>query len=172
MSVIGRHEIFVGSFGGFGGGDGRRDQDAVAEGSAGIGGQREIQLLLAIAENLLAERVGGEKAVAAGVPVCGKAGIGRVIQDGDGDGLVGDETAEIAPAAARAPGGVAFFAFTGEVGAVDAGVVQLGDGGGVAAGVGVDLGLVGRDFQSADDAKAQEAVFLILEIDFGIESAE
>src|SRR5256885_6661399 len=95
MSVIGRHEIFVGSFGGFGGGDGRRDQDAVAEGSAGIGGQREIQLLLAIAENLLAERVGGEKAVAAGVPVCGKAGIGRVIQDGDGDGLVGDETAEI-----------------------------------------------------------------------------
>src|SRR2546429_144812 len=96
----------------------------------------------------------------------------RSVENGDGDGLVADEAAEIAPAAARAPGGVAFFAFTGEVGAVDAGVVQLCDGSGVAARVGIHLGFVGRDFESADDAKAQEAVFLILEIDFFVESAE
>ena len=42
----------------------------------------------------------------------------------------------------------------------------------MAAGVGVDLGFVGRNFECADDAKAQEAVFLILEIDVFIESAQ
>src|SRR6266849_2131869 len=171
-SVIGGDEILVGDFGGFGGGDGRRDEDAVAKGSAGTGGQREIQRLFAFAENFLAERIGGEKAVAAGVPIGGKAGIGRVIEHSDGDGLVANETAEIAPAAARAPGGVALFTFTGEVGAVDAGVVQLCDAGGAAAGVGVDLELVRRDLESTDDAKAQDAVFLILEIDFLVESAQ
>src|ERR1700732_1503542 len=165
-STIGGGEILVGRFGGLGRGDRRRDQDAIAERDAGIGRQGEIQRLLALAENFLPEWVGGEKTVTTRVPVGWKAGIGRMVENGDGDGLVADEAAEIAPAAARAPGGVAFFAFTGEVGAVDAGVVQLGDGSGVAAGIGVNLGLFGRDFESADDAKAQEAVFLILEIDF------
>src|SRR5882724_765629 len=171
-SVIGGDEVLVGRLGGIGGGDGRRDQDAVAKCGAGTGGQRKIQRLFAFAENFLAERVGGEKAVAAGVPIGGKAGIGRMVENGDGDRLVADETAEIAPAAARAPGGVAFFAFTGEVGAVDAGIVQLGDGGGAAAGVGVDLRFVRRNFKRADDAKAQDAVFLVLEVNFLIERAQ
>src|SRR6266404_5634161 len=171
-SVIGGDEVLVGRLGGIGGGDGRRDQDAVAKCGAGTGGQRKIQGLFAFAENFLAERIGGEKAVAAGVPIGGKAGIGRVIENSDGDGLVANETAETAPSAARAPGVVALFTFTGEVGAVDAGVVQLGDGGGAAAGVGVDLGLVRRDLESTDDAKAQDAVFLILQIDFLVDSAQ
>jgi len=38
--MVGGDEVLVGGFGGFGGGDGRRDQDAVAEGDAGIGGER------------------------------------------------------------------------------------------------------------------------------------
>ena len=74
--------------------------------------------MLALAENFLPERVGGEKTVTTSVPVGWKSRIGRVVENGDGDGLVADETTEIAPAAACAPGGVAFFAFTGEVGAL------------------------------------------------------
>src|ERR1700681_4546732 len=102
-STIGGDEILVGRFGGFGRGDRRRDQDAIAERDAGIGRQGEIKLLLALAENFLPEWVGGEKTVTACVPVGWKARIGRVVENGDGDGLVTDETAEIAPAAARAP---------------------------------------------------------------------
>ena len=106
------------------------------------------------------------------MPVSGEAGIGGVVENGDGDRLGADKTAEVAPASASAPGGVALLAFTCQIGAVDAGVVQFGDGGGAAAGVGVDLGFVRRDFESADDAKAQDAVFLILEINFFVERAE
>ena len=95
-----------------------------------------------------------------------------MVENGDGDRLGADKTAEVAPASASAPGGVALFSFTGEVCSVDASVVQLGDGSGAAAGVGVDLGFVRRDFESADDAKAQDAVFLILEINFFVERAE
>src|SRR5712692_2753145 len=171
-SMIRRHEVFVGSFGGFGSGDRRRDQDAVAEGYAGIRGKREMQLFLTNAEDFLAERVGGKKAVAARVPIGGKAGIGGVIENGDGHRFVTDQTAEVAAASTSAPGGVAFFAFAGEVGAVDAGVVQFGDGRGAATRVSVDLGFVGGNLESADNAKAQDTVFLILEIDFFFESAE
>src|SRR5229473_948879 len=53
-SMIRLDELFVSGFGVFGGGDGGRNQDAVAEGDAGIGGQGEIQLFLAMAENFLA----------------------------------------------------------------------------------------------------------------------
>src|SRR6266700_74536 len=108
-STIGGDEILVGRFGGFGRGDRRRDQDAIAERDAGIGRQREIQLLLTL---------------------------------------------------------------TGEVGAVDADVVQLGDGSGAATAVGVDLRFAGRDFESTDYAKAQEAVFFVRERNFFIESAQ
>src|SRR5260370_28460122 len=116
--MVGGDEVLVGGFGGFGGGDRGRDQDATAEGGAGIGTQREIQFFLAIAENFLAKRIGGEKAIAASVPVGGKAGIGGVVENGDGDGFVADETAEVSPAGARAPGGITFFAFAGEGGSL------------------------------------------------------
>src|SRR2546429_8156342 len=91
----------------------------------------------------------------------------RSVENGDGDGLVADEAAEIAPAAARAPGGVAFFAFTGEVGAVDAGVVQLCDGSGVAARGGIHLRVVGRGFESAGDEIGRAACRGRVEISVG-----
>src|SRR5439155_11989051 len=94
------------------------------------------------------------------------------IENDDVDSSAADNTAEFAPAPASSPGGVSFFSFTGEVCSVDAGVVQLGDSGGAAAGVGVALGFVRRDFESADDAKAQDAVSLILEINVFVERAE
>src|SRR5436190_18533235 len=143
--MVGGDEVFVGGFGGFGSGDRGRDQNAVAEGGAGVGGEREIQFFFAITENFLAERIGGEKAVAAGVPIGGEAGIRGVVENGDSHRLAAHETAEIAPAPTGAPGSIAFFAFAGEVGAIDAGVVQLGVSGGAAAGVSVDLGFVRRD---------------------------
>src|SRR5260370_5031053 len=102
-SMIRRHEVFVGGFGGFRGGNGRGDQDAVAEGSGGAGGQGEIQRLLAFAKDFLSEGIGGEQAVTAGVPVGGKAGIGGVIENWDGDGFATGRAPEIGPAAPRAP---------------------------------------------------------------------
>ncbi len=170
--MIGRHEILVGCFGGFGRGDCGRDQDAIAERDAGIGGKGEIQLFLAIAENFLAERVGGEEAIAAGMPVGGKAWIARVVENGDGDRLGADETAEIAPPPARAPGGIALFAFTREVGSIDAGVVQLGDGRGATAGIGVNLRFFRGDFESANNTKAQHAVLFIGERNSFVKRAE
>src|SRR5580704_5965712 len=125
VSVIGGDEILVGRFGGFGRKDCRRDQDAVAKGCAGAGSQEEIQFFPAIAEDFLTQRIGGEQAVTAGVPVSGEAGILRVIENGDGHRFVADPATEIAPAPARAPSGVAFPPFAGEISAVDAGVVQL-----------------------------------------------
>src|SRR5260370_1310061 len=56
-SMIRGHEVFVGGFGGFGGGDGRADQDAIAKGGAGIAGEGGIQLLFAMAEAFLREGV-------------------------------------------------------------------------------------------------------------------
>src|ERR1700676_1830426 len=116
--------------------------------------------------------MGCEEAIAARVQVSGKAGILRMIEDGDGDGLVANQAAEIAPAPAGAPCGVAFFSFACEIGAVDAGVVQLSHRCGAAARIGVNLGLVGRNLESADDAKAQHAVFGVGERNFFIQSAE
>ena len=85
-SVIGGHEVFVGGFRSFGSGDRGRDQDAVAEGGPGARGEGKIQLFLAIAEDFLAERIGSKKAVTAGMPISRKAGIGGMIEDGDGHG--------------------------------------------------------------------------------------
>src|SRR4029077_9594945 len=154
VSMIGRDKVFVRGFSRFGSQDGRGDQDAVAESDAGAGSQGKIQLFFAIAENFLAEWVWGEQAVTASVPVCRKAGILGVVENGNGAGLAANHATEIAPAAASPPGGVASFSFAGEVGAVDAGVIQLGDCGGVAAGVRKHFGLVRGNFERADDAKA------------------
>src|SRR5580704_14217781 len=116
--------------------------------------------------------MGGKQAVTAGVPVSGKAGILGVIENGDGHRLVADQATEIAPAPARAPSGIASLSFAGEISAVDAGVVQLSHRCGAAARVRVYLGLVGRNFESADDAKAQHAVFRIGERDLLIQSVQ
>src|SRR5689334_7439178 len=90
VSAIRRGEFLVGCFRGFGCKNRGRDQDAIAESRAGVRSQSEIKVFLAIAENFLAERIGGEEPVASCVPVCGKAGITRVIENRNGDWLVAD----------------------------------------------------------------------------------
>src|SRR5271155_585243 len=112
-SMIRRDELFVRGFGGLGGGDVGTNQDAIPESDAGVGGQGKIQLFLPVAEDFLAEGVGGEETVAAGMPVRWKTGIRGVIENGDGHRLVANLPTEIAPAAARAPGGFALFALAG-----------------------------------------------------------
>src|SRR5260370_2341712 len=72
----------------------------------------------------------------------------------------------MAPAATCSPGGVAFLAFAGEIGAVDAGVVQLGHGCGVPAGVGEDFGLIGGGFEGASDAHPEKAFLVVVEANF------
>src|SRR5713101_2351810 len=145
--MVGGDERLIGGFGLLRGQDAGGNQDAVAEGDGLAGVEREVQLLFTIGENFLPERVGGKKTIAASVPVGWKARILRVVEDGYGDGLVADTAAEIAPTAARSPNGFAFFGFTGEIDAVDASVVQLGDSGGAAGGVGEDFGFVGGRFE-------------------------
>src|SRR5258708_4553232 len=95
-----------------------------------------------------------------------------MVEDGDGDRLVAELAAEIAPAAARAPGRIAFFAFAGEIDAVYAGVVELSDGGRAAIAVGEDFWLVGRSFQRAIDAHAENAFLVVMEDDFFVESLQ
>src|SRR5260370_37704860 len=101
--MVGGDEVLVGGFGGFGGGDRGRDQDAVAKGGAGIGSEREIQFFLAIAENFLAKRIGGEKAVAAGVPIGGKAGIGGGVAEGGSGRVAARRDPWISAAGPRGP---------------------------------------------------------------------
>src|SRR5260221_7072975 len=95
-----------------------------------------------------------------------------MVEDGDGDRLVAELAAEIAPAAARAPGRIAFFAFAGEIDTVYAGVVELSDGGRAAIAVGEDFWLVGGSFQRASDAHAENAFLVVVEDDFFVESLQ
>ena len=95
-----------------------------------------------------------------------------MVEDGDGDRLVTELAAEIAPAAAGAPGSIASFSFAGEVDAVNAGVVELGDRGGAAGGVGKDFGLVRGSFQGASDAHAEDAFFVVGEDHFFAEGLQ
>src|SRR4029077_20973166 len=105
-------------------------------------------------------------AIAAGVPVRGKARIRGVVKYSDGDRLITELAAEIAPAAARAPSGIPFLSFAGQVDPTDASVVELGDGGRPAAGIGEDFGLVGGSFQGARHAHAEHAFLIVIEDDF------
>src|SRR4029453_2827847 len=58
----------------------REDQQPVPESGGGAGREREVQRLLPVAEDALPERVRGEEAVAAGMPVGGIAGVLRVVE--------------------------------------------------------------------------------------------
>src|SRR5580693_4061266 len=95
--MIRRDELLVSGFGSFGRKDGRRDQNAIAESHARVRSKRKIQLLLPVAENFLAERIGGEEPITPRVPVRWKPGILRVVENRDGDWFVADHPAQIAP---------------------------------------------------------------------------
>src|SRR5260221_11855671 len=89
-----------------------------------------------------------------------------MVENGDRNRLVADLAAQIAPAAARAPGRVSLLAFAGEIDAVYAGVVELSDGGRAAIAVGEDFWLVGGGFQRATDAHAENAFLIVMEDTF------
>src|ERR1017187_2319046 len=112
-----------------------------------------------------AERVDGKEAIVAGVPVGGVVGVSGVVQDGDGFSLtVGGGAGQLAPAAARAPGGVADLAFAGAVDAGSAGG-RSRDRGCNAVGVAEGLGLCGGRFEEVGDAETQHAVLVVVEDD-------
>src|SRR5690348_13280048 len=92
------------------------------------------------------------------MPVGGKAGIFGVVEDGDGYGFIVHHATQVAPASTRAPRLVALFSFAREISAVHSGVVELGDGCGTPVSVRIDLGLLRRNFQSANDAHTQHSI--------------
>src|SRR5258708_27899630 len=92
-----------------------------------------------------------------------------MVENGDRNRLVADLAAQIAPAAARAPGRVSLLAFAGEIDAVYAGVVELSDGGRAAIAVGEDFWLVGRSLQRASEAHAEHAFLVVMEDDCFVE---
>src|SRR5208282_768796 len=146
QSRIRRDELLVCGFRSFRCEDRRRDQNAITESYACMRSERKIQLLLAVAENFLAERIRGKKPIAARVPVRRKARILGMIENRDSDWFVADQTAQIAPPSASTPGSVAFIAFAGKVGPVDACIVQRGHLRGAPAGVNVALRFVAWNF--------------------------
>ena len=143
------------------------DQDTEAEGLGLAGFEREVERLLGrvtLGEFLGAERIGGEEAVTAAMPVGRVGDVLRVVEDADADVFAADVAGEGHPLGARAPGVLlADGAFAAQVDAVDAGVVELGDGGGLAAAVGEDLGLGRGLLERAGDADGDDAFLGIME---------
>src|SRR6267154_80246 len=86
-----------------------------------------------------------------------------MVEDGNGHGLVVDLAGEIAPAPTSAPGSVALSAFTGQIDAVYAGVVQLGDRGWIALCVREHFRFIAGSFQAAGNAHAQYAFLIVIE---------
>src|SRR5260370_25800867 len=95
-----------------------------------------------------------------------------MVEDGNGDRLITELAAEIAPAAACAPSGISFFPFAGQVAPIDAGVFDLGDGSRPAACIGEDFGLVGGSLQGVSGAHAENAFFIVIEDDFFAEGLQ
>src|SRR5260370_36251168 len=88
LSMIGRDEVSVSRFCGVRRVDGRRDQDSITKSDAGMRSEREVKFFFSIAESFLAKGVGSEKAVASGMTVGGKAGIGGAGGDSGRDVVV------------------------------------------------------------------------------------
>src|SRR5437870_9665297 len=84
-----------------------------------------------------------------------------MIQNRNRDRLIADLSAQIAPAAARTPGGFAFFAFAGQIDSVHAGVVELRHGSSSPARVGENFRFVRGHFQGTHDAQAEHPVLRI-----------
>ena len=108
----------------FGRGWTRQDQQTIPKGYGLLWFQREVQFLFAVAENLLAERIGGEQAIAARVPVSRKAGVPGMIQDDQRDGFLTDLTRQHGPTRPRAPDRVAGLSLAAAILTSDAGIIQ------------------------------------------------
>jgi hypothetical protein len=102
------------------------------------------------------------------MPVGWIAGVGRVVDDDDADGVVAFFSIEHAPIAAGTPGAVAGFAGGGQVVAVDVGGVAAGDLGYIALTIVEFAGSAGRDLQLFCDAETEHAVFGIGKMHIGL----
>ena len=100
LDLIGRKPVITGSY-----------DYTIMEGNGFPFGKMKIQGLGAFAENLLAEGIGGEEAIAAGVPVGGITWISRKVDDDDAKGVVLLFSVEHTPGSAGGPGAVACFPF-------------------------------------------------------------
>src|SRR5438105_15759557 len=76
--VIQSAKGFVDGLGGFWPGNFGGNQDTVAERNTLIGSQCEVQFFLPIAEDFFSERVGGEQAISACVPILRNVETGSV----------------------------------------------------------------------------------------------
>src|SRR6266481_6391648 len=97
------------------------------------------------------------------MPVGRKTRIRWMVEDGNGHGLVVDLAGEIAPAPTSAPGSVTLSAFTGQIDAVYAGVVQLGDRGWIALCVHEHFRFIAGSFQAARHTHSQNAFLIVAE---------
>src|SRR5665213_4472875 len=123
----------------------------------------EVEGWLFGVEDAAAERVGGEEAVSAGVPVGGVAGVAGVVDDGDGGSVGAGVAGERTPAAAGGPDGSALDAFAGEVDAGCGFGVGRGDLGGVAVGVHENTALFVGRFEPVGDTHSEKALFVVVE---------
>src|SRR5258708_6788318 len=164
-AAILRFEIIRGGLAGY-------DQDTVLESGCLFPFEREVQLLLSIAEDFLPEWIGREQAIPAGVPIGGVARVAWMIEYRKRYVFSADSAREHCPTAAGSPYFVAGLSFAAGVAAGDAGVIQHGNGGGVAAGVGEDLRFVRWLFQLTRDAHADHAFLVVVKNDALVEGAK
>lgn len=130
-------------------------------------GEMKIQGPEAFAEDLLAKGIGGEEAVAAGMPIGRVAGISGVVDDDDAEGIVSFFAIEHTPVAAGGPGAVACFARAGQVITVDIGGITGGYFCDIAFIVQELAGCIAGDLQLFGDAQAEEPIFGVGEGDVG-----
>ena len=107
--------------------------------------------------------VRGEEPVPPGVPVGRVAGVVGVVEDQHDHVFVVDPPRQRHPAGAGAPDRAALQALAAVVDPVHALVVQGGDGGGRAAGVGEDLGLVRGRLEGPRHAEAEDPLLVVRE---------
>ncbi len=141
---------------------------AIMKGGRFSFGEVEIQGLGAFAEDLLAQGVGGEETIAAGMPVSRVAGVGGIIDDDYAEGVVLLFPIEHAPFSTGGPGAVARSAFAGEVISVDVGGVAGSHFGYVTFVIDKFAGGVAGYLQLFGDAKTEQAVFGIREFHIGV----
>ncbi len=141
----------------------RGDGDPPAENGGLLGSETQVEALAAVRERPLSEVVGGEEAIASGVPIGGRAGVLRMVEDRHRHVFIAGSAREGHPAAARAPDRVAFFPLAAPIETGDSGVVEGDHGGGPPGGVGQGHGLLRGLLEKAGDTQSEETLLVVLE---------
>jgi len=140
------------------------EYDSVPEGDGLALIQLKVERFTTLTEDLLAQGISSKQAVAAGMPISWIAGVGRVVDDDDADGILPFLSVEHTPVAAGTPGAVACPAGGGQVVAVNIGGVAGGDLCYISLVVNEFAGCVGGDLQLFGDAETKHPVFGIGEM--------